>query len=79
MTDGLTAAERLWLLRAAAYRELAPELEAEQRARADAIPDAVGPVRCGHRLTTRQAEALLAEWRAMAAGRRVRRFERRQG
>lgn len=59
---GLTAPERLWLLRAAAYRDLAPACEAEMRQLADAIPDAVGPVRRGG-LTTRQAEQLLAEWR----------------
>lgn len=73
--EGLTAPERLWLLRAAAYRELAPAVEAELRQRADAIPDAVGPVRRGG-LTTREADALLAEWRQRQTG-RVRRFERR--
>lgn len=75
MTDHLTAPERLWLLRAAAYRELAPACEAEQRQQADAIPDAVGPVRRGG-LTSRQAEQLLAEWRQRQRG-RVARFERR--
>ncbi|MGE0464443.1 MAG: hypothetical protein AB7Q16_24000 [Vicinamibacterales bacterium] len=76
MTDALTAPERLWLLKAAAYRELAPACEAEQRQLADAIPDAVGPVRRGG-LTTRQADALLAAWRQRQASRRVARFERR--
>jgi len=74
--DGLTGPERLWLLRAAAYRDLAPACEAEQRQLADALPDAVGPVRRGHRPTTRQAEQLLVEWRQRQAGRRVARFER---
>lgn len=76
MTDHLTATERLWLLKAAAYRDLAPALEAEQRAQADAIPDAVGPVRRGG-LTTRQAEQLLVEWRAKQR-RRVWMFGRRE-
>lgn len=76
MTDHLTAPERLWLLKAAAYRELAPVYEAELRQRADAIPDAVGPVKRGG-LTTRQAEQLLAEWRAKQR-RRVSVFERRR-
>ncbi len=57
----LTPTWRAWLIRAAAYRELQPAIEAEQRAEADAIPDAVGPVRRGG-LSTREAERLLAEW-----------------
>lgn len=75
-TRGLSGPERLWLFRAAAYRDLAPAVEAELRQLADAIPDAVGPVRRGG-LTTRESEALLVEWRQRQR-RHVSLFERRR-
>lgn len=75
--EGLTTDQRMWLVRATAYRDLAPTHEAELRAEADAIPDAVGPVRRGG-LTTRQVEQLHANWQARQATRRPLRFERRR-
>lgn len=63
MDDRLTIEQRQWLLRAAAYRELAPTHETDRRVAADAIPGAVGVVRRGG-LTTRESDRLLAEWRA---------------
>lgn len=72
----LTVEQRKWLVRAAAFRELAPAHESELRAAADAIPDAVGPVRRGG-LTTRESDRLLADWRAQQLRGVIRRFGRR--